>query len=323
MNLGKLAAIAAYVLWGVFPFYWRQLLHVGPLELICHRVVWSFVALMIGMMLFKSSASFRVEFFKENPWRLLWSVFAAILIAINWLVFVRSVQTNAVLESSLGYFITPLMSVGLGVFVLGERLRAIQWIAVGFAATGVAYIAICLGYVPYLALTLATSFAIYGIVKKQAPLAAIPGLWLETAVLLVPAIIYLYSLGGGSFGAVDRRTDLWIISSGPVTTLPLLLFAYGANEYRYRNSACCNTSRLRCSLSSVGWRWVNLSAAIDGSASGSSGLVCSSLASQADLAIVSSRLLSPNSSTVPNRPLRPCGLLILSFNDKPKATAPP
>jgi len=205
-------------------------MYVGPVELICHRIIWSFLALLIGMILLRNQASLRFSFFKENPWQLLWSVLAAVLIAINWLVFVWSVQTNAVLESSLGYFITPLMSVALGVVVLRERLNVLQWFAVGLAATGVIYIAVRLGYFPFLALTLASSFAIYGIVKKQAPLAAIPGLWLETTVLLMPALVFLFAQEHGSFTTIDRRTDLWIMSSGPVTTLPLLMFAYGAQR---------------------------------------------------------------------------------------------
>ncbi len=233
MNIGQLSALAAYVLWGLFPFYWQLLRHVAPFELICHRIVWSFVALTIGVMLLRGQANLQVEMFRKNPSKLLWSVLSAVLIAINWFVFVWSIQTNAVIESSLGYFITPLMSVALGVCVLGERLRPIQWLAVGLAGIGVTYIAIRLGYIPYLALTLASSFAIYGIVKKQAPLAAVPGLWLETAILLVPAMLYLgYEMraGRGSFGTFDRSTDLWIMSSGPVTTLPLLLFAFGAQR---------------------------------------------------------------------------------------------
>jgi chloramphenicol-sensitive protein RarD len=233
MNTGQLSAIAAYVLWGLFPFYWQLLRHVAPFELICHRIVWSFVALMVGVVLLRGQANLQIAMFRKSPSKLLWSVLSAILIATNWLVFVWSIQTDAVLESSLGYFITPLMSVALGVCVLGERLRLAQWIAVSLAALGVAYIAVRLGYVPYLALTLAASFAIYGIVKKQAPLAAVPGLWLETAILLVPAMLYLGSeafAGRGSFGTVSRQTDLWIISSGPVTSLPLLLFAFGAQR---------------------------------------------------------------------------------------------
>ena len=182
------------------------------------------------MMLLRNQASLRFSFFRENPWRLLWSVLAAVLIAINWLVFVWSIQSKQVLESSLGYFITPLMSVALGVFVLRERLSVLQWFAVGLAATGVAFIAIRLGYFPYLALTLASSFAVYGIVKKRAPLAALPGLWLETTILLIPALTFLFLQEHGSFTTIDRRTDLWIMSSGPVTTLPLLLFAYGAQR---------------------------------------------------------------------------------------------
>jgi chloramphenicol-sensitive protein RarD len=233
VNPGQLSAIAAYVLWGLFPFYWQLLRHVAPFELICHRIVWSFVALTLGVILLRGQTNLQIAMFRENPKKLGWSVLAAFLIATNWFVFVWSIQMNAVIESSLGYFITPLMSVALGVCVLGERLRPSQWLAVGLAALGVAYIALRLGYIPYLALTLASSFAIYGIVKKQAPLAAVPGLWLETGILLIPAMLYLISeamAGRGSFGAINQQTDLWIMSSGPVTTLPLLLFAYGAQR---------------------------------------------------------------------------------------------
>lgn len=188
---------------------------------------------MAGLMLLRGQADLQISMFRERPWKLLWSVFAAILIATNWFVFVYCVQSNAIIESSLGYFITPLMSVALGVCLLGERLQPLQWLSVALAGTGVAFIAFRLGYFPYLALTLASSFAVYGIVKKQAPLSAIPGLWLETGILLVPAMIYLsYELiqGRGAFGTIDRRTDIWIISTGPVTTLPLLLFAFGAQR---------------------------------------------------------------------------------------------
>ncbi len=232
MNIGQLSAIAAYVLWGLFPFYWQLLRDVAPFELICHRIVWSFVALTVGVLLLRGQANLQVQMFRKNPEKLLWSVLAAVLIATNWFVFVWSIQADAVIESSLGYFITPLMSVALGVCILRERLRPLQWLAVGLAASGVAFIAIRLGYIPYLALTLASSFAIYGIVKKQAPLAAVPGLWLETSILLVPAMLYLWSeaaAGRGAFGS-ERQTDLWMMSSGPVTTLPLLLFAFGAQR---------------------------------------------------------------------------------------------
>jgi chloramphenicol-sensitive protein RarD len=206
---------------------------VAPVELVCHRIVWSFAALLIVMAFYPAASSSLLTILREKPIRIVWSLISAVLIAINWLVFVRCVQTNAVIESSLGYFITPLMSVALGVGFLGERLHWMQWLAVGVAGVGVSYIALRLGYIPYLALTLACSFGIYGMVKKQTPMAAIPGLWLETTILLLPALVYLGWLSIGqpeSEKALHRAVDPWIISSGPVTTLPLLLFAVGARR---------------------------------------------------------------------------------------------
>jgi len=162
-----------------------------------------------------------------------WSIIASILIAINWLVFVWCVQAHLIVESSLGYFVNPLMSVALGVIVLGERLRWLNWVAIGFAASGVAYLTWQYGSVPYFALTLALSFGLYGLVKKRASLAAIPGLWLETLMLLLPAVGYLayrHWSGVGLLGHQGLAWDLLVMSTGPVTTVPLLLFAYSAQK---------------------------------------------------------------------------------------------
>ncbi len=233
MNLGYLAAIAAYVLWGLFPFYWKHLQHVDAIEIIGHRIVWSFVALFIGLgFTWKSTVASFTKFHRDKT-NYLWSLLAALLIATNWLVFIWSVQHKMVLESALGYFITPLMSVALGVILLGERLPMSQWIAVSCAAVGVGYIAFMIGQVPFLAIILASSFAVYGIVKKRMPLGAMPGLWLETAMLLLPAIALLASYiatGKGSLGTIDRTTDFFILGAGPTTAIPLLLFAYGAQR---------------------------------------------------------------------------------------------
>ena len=137
MNLGYLAAIAAYVLWGLFPFYWKYLQHVDAIEVIGHRIVWSFLALLVGLgFTWKSTVKGLARFHRDKA-NYLWSLLAALLIATNWLVFIWSVQHKMVVESALGYFITPLMSVALGVILLGERLPASQWFAVGCAAVGV------------------------------------------------------------------------------------------------------------------------------------------------------------------------------------------
>jgi chloramphenicol-sensitive protein RarD len=233
LNPGYLAAIAAYVLWGLFPFYWRYLQHVDAIEVIGHRIVWSFLALLVGLGFTWKTALRGLEHFHRDKTNYLWSLLSALLIGTNWLVFIWSVQHKMVVESALGYFITPLMSVALGVLLLGERLNPVHWIAVGFAALGVTYIAIMLGRIPSLAIILASSFAVYGIVKKRMPLGALPGLWLETAILLLPAIALLgwYAANdNSSFGTVNRMTDLLILGAGPMTAIPLLLFAYGAQR---------------------------------------------------------------------------------------------
>ncbi len=191
MNLGYPAAVAAYVLWGIFPFYWKFLSHVDAIEVIGHRILWSFIALSAGMYFFLGTTRTDFAALTSKPTNCWWSLFAALLIGTNWFVFIWSVQHDMVVESALGYFITPLMSVALGVVLLGERMPPIQWLAVGLAALGVGYITYKLGRVPYLALVLASSFAVYGIVKKRMPLKAVPGLWLETTILLLPAVALL------------------------------------------------------------------------------------------------------------------------------------
>ena len=209
-------------------------------------MLWAFLTLTLVLIVFKYSASAKtatadpddflglLQIPKNRRLRVIgWSIVASILIAINWLVFVWCVQSHLIVESSLGYFVNPLMSVALGVIVLGEKIRWTNWIAIGFAASGVGYLTWLYGSIPYLALMLALSFGLYGLVKKRASLAAIPGLWLETMMLLLPAVAYLgyrsfngdLALGSAGFG-----WDLLIISTGPVTTVPLLLFAYSATR---------------------------------------------------------------------------------------------
>ncbi len=238
MNPGYLAAIAAYVLWGLFPFYWSYLQHVDAIEVIGHRIVWSFLALLAGLAVTWKTTVRGFQQFHRDRTNYLWSLFAALLIGTNWLVFIWSVQHKMVVESALGYFITPLMSVALGVLLLGERLNPFHWLAVGFAALGVTYITVMLGRIPSLAIILASSFAIYGIVKKRMPLGALPGLWLETAILLLPAVALLAwysSMGKGSFGTVDRTTDLLIIGAGPTTAIPFCSLRMGLSASLSRN----------------------------------------------------------------------------------------
>ena len=221
----------AYALWGFFPIYWKSLEGISSLQLTCHRIVWSCVVLFTLVA-------------RSREWSVLWVAMrsarvlglytaAALTIAANWVIFVWAVNAGQVVQTSLGYFINPLLSVVLGVIFFGERLRALQWVSVELAAAGVSYLTFALGAPPWVALSLAASFGAYGLMKKVAPLSAIHGLALETGVLFAPAAAYLVfeELGGrGALMHAGAARNLLMFSAGPVTTLPLLLFAAGVRR---------------------------------------------------------------------------------------------
>ena len=226
MNKGLWYGIAAYGLWGLFPIYWKWLHHVPAIELIAHRIIWSFVALVIVLAVMRQWRSFRVEIAKPRVLRLY--VLAAVLIGINWFVYVWAVNQGYIVETSLGYFINPLLNVLMGVIILREKLRPAQWVPIGLAAAGVLYLTLLYGSLPWIALTLAFSFGLYGLVKKLAPLGSLYGLTLETGVLLLPMAGYLIFAevnGQGVFLHTDLVSNLLMLGAGPVTVIPLLLFA--------------------------------------------------------------------------------------------------
>lgn len=222
---GLAHGVAAYGLWGLFPLYWTMLSHVPALQVLAHRIVWSCVILVV-----------LVEWRRRRgtPWPPLSPrvvrayALAAVLIGVNWFLYVWGVGAGLVLQTSLGYFINPLVSVVFGVLVFGERLRRLQWMAVGVAALGMVYLALSVDGIPWVSLGLAASFAGYGVVKKQASLAALDGLTLETVILWVPAAAFLCLIewrGTGAFLHVGRVTDVLLVAGGLVTIVPLLLFA--------------------------------------------------------------------------------------------------
>jgi chloramphenicol-sensitive protein RarD len=225
---GILAALAAYVIWGLVPIFFKQLGGVPAIEIIAHRVVWSL--LLVGGFLLARGALAPVWAHARNPRTLAHAALAAALVMTNWLVFVWAVNADRILETSLGYFITPLLSIVLGVVVLHERLRPRQWLAVALAAIGVALEGWRIGGLPWVSLVLAATFGSYGLLRKQLPVDAAGGLFLETACAAPFAFAYLLWLGNsGSFGQ-QSSTDALLIASGAVTAIPLLLFAIGARR---------------------------------------------------------------------------------------------
>src|SRR3954466_4392054 len=224
---GIILGVAAYVIWGLFPIYWPLLEPGGALEVLAHRVVWSLVFVLALVLVVGRRA--RAIPYDARSLRLLCA--AAVLIGVNWGVFIWAVNHDRVLEGSLGYFINPLVTVALGVFVLGERLRTLQWSAVGVAAVGVAILAVEGGRPPWVALILALTFGTYGLVKRVVGVGALQGLTVEAAVLAPVALGYLIWLGASgesTFTSHGADHTLLLISSGPVTAIPLLLFAGAA-----------------------------------------------------------------------------------------------
>lgn len=231
MNKGILNGIAAYALWGFFPIYWKLLHDVPALQVIGHRISWSFILLAVFILLTRQWDAFRSAVLSKKNIGI-YSI-AAVLLSVNWLIYVWGVNAGFIVETSLGYFINPLLSVLLGVVFLRERLRAAQWIPVGIAAAGVIYLTAVYGRLPWIALSLAFSFGFYGFVKKLAPLGSLYGLTLETAIVFPVALAYLAAVefnGTGAFLHSGTAADLLLIGAGVVTTIPLLMFASAARQ---------------------------------------------------------------------------------------------
>jgi chloramphenicol-sensitive protein RarD len=230
-NKGVLYGIGAYLMWGFFPLYFKALHTVPALEIMFHRVVWCFLFLAGVILVKKEWPNLKTEL--RRPHVLPIYALAAVLLAANWLVYIFGVNSGQVVETSLGYFINPLFSVALGVVFLREKLRPMQWLPIGLAAAGVIYLTIQYGALPWIALALAFTFGFYGLLKKIAPLGALHGLTLETAILFLPALGYLAfveSQGSAAFGHASWAVTLLLALAGVVTAIPLLLFAAAARS---------------------------------------------------------------------------------------------
>ena len=231
MNKGILAGIGAYALWGVLPIYWKLLHEVPAPQVIGHRIVWSFALLALYVFISGQWQAFRSTAFQGRTIGI-YSI-AAVLLSLNWLVYVWGVNAGFIVETSLGYFINPLFSVLLGVIFLRERLRPLQWIPVALAAMGVIYLTTAYGRLPWIALSLALTFGVYGFVKKLSPLGSFYGLTLETGVVFPMALLYLAFAGHngtGAFWHTGAVIDILLVSTGLVTTIPLLMFASAAKQ---------------------------------------------------------------------------------------------
>ncbi|OEU60500.1 MAG: hypothetical protein BBJ57_00475 [Desulfobacterales bacterium PC51MH44] len=228
---GLVYATSAFVIWGLSPVYWKALGAVPALEIIMHRVVWSFFFLVILIVLQRRTREF-VEVLRNG--RMLLTLFAtAIFISGNWFLYIWAVNSNYLLQASLGYYINPLVNVVLGMVFLRERLRKPQILAVLLATSGVLYLTISYEEFPWIALALALSFGFYGLIRKIAPVGSLVGLTIETMLLSFPAIIYLFYLhsqGTGSIFHVSLKLDLLLIGCAPLTAVPLLFFTLGAKR---------------------------------------------------------------------------------------------
>jgi chloramphenicol-sensitive protein RarD len=234
LRRGYVLGICAYIIWGLFPLYFKLLAQVPSAEIVVHRVLWSALCGSLLLLVWKHPGWWRELL--AHPKRLLVLAVSGLLIASNWLLYVWAVNNDQMLAASLGYYINPLVNVLLGMLLLGERLRRLQWLAVGLAACGVLQQLWLLGNLPWLSLGLAFSFGFYGVIRKKAPVAALPGLVVETWLLLPLALLWLLLNPQALTTQAAFWTDstaLWLLAAGPITLLPLLCFNAAARHLPY------------------------------------------------------------------------------------------
>ena len=231
MQLGIIYTLLAFLIWGLFPLYFKALHGIAPEEIVLHRFIWSLVFLS-AVLLIKQRWAWLKPALKQ-PKLIGVFVLSAVLLASNWYTYIWAVNAGRVVDASLGYFINPLISVVLGVIFLHERLRRAQWLAMAIAAAGVAWLTWQAGHLPWVALILACTFALYGLLRKTAQLGALEGLSLETLVLFpiaLVAMVYLLTTGQSDFVRAPISTQALVLLAGPITAIPLLLFAAGARR---------------------------------------------------------------------------------------------
>ena len=230
-KLGGIFAATAYSLWGLAPLYFKQIDFIPAIEILVHRIVWSFLLLLLVLLALKQAG--KVLAVLRQPKMLGWLLLSALLLGGNWGLFIWAVNSHHMLDASLGYYINPLLNVVLGMLFLGERLRKLQWAAVILASSGVVLQVLTFGSVPWIALTLAGSFAIYGLMRKKLAVDAISGLFIESLLLMPLALWYWWQFADSS--AVNLLQNSWqlngfLVAAGLVTTVPLLCFIAGARR---------------------------------------------------------------------------------------------
>ena len=229
--LGVVYASSAFLIWGISPIYWKAMQAVPVFEIILHRIVWSFIFLLPLIIMMRRWQEF-IDALK-NTRTLLILLFTALIVGGNWLLYIWAVNSGYLLQASLGYYINPLVNVVLGVVFLKERLRPLQILAVALATLGVIFLTVYYGEFPWIALTLAVTFGLYGLIRKVAPVGSLAGLTVETLLLSIPALVYLFYLdshGQGSIFRVSLKLDLLLMGCAPLTAVPLLFFTLGARR---------------------------------------------------------------------------------------------
>jgi chloramphenicol-sensitive protein RarD len=235
MNTGILYAASAFILWGCFPLYFKALRDIAPIEILAHRVVWSMVFLAFVLAARRQWAWLATV--RRQPRILAGFAASAFLLSINWCIYIWSVNNDHVIDASLGYFVNPLINVLLGFMLLKERLRRGQWVAIGVATVGVIWLAWQAGHPPWIALSLAVSFGFYGLLRKTAKLGPLEGLSLETMVLFPVALTLLAAFAGqqhqSGFMTASTTSKVLMLCAGPLTAIPLLMFAAGARRISF------------------------------------------------------------------------------------------
>jgi chloramphenicol-sensitive protein RarD len=232
LRLGFLCCLGCYTIWGCLPLYFRALEHIQPMEMLAHRIIWSVPTGLILILIARNWHQLREALTRAH---LLWLTVSAVLIGLNWLIYIWAVSQERVMEASLGYYINPLINVLIGAMFFRERLRSAQWVSVALASVGVAIMTSALGYLPWVAILLCLTFAFYSVIRKQVQVDSRAGFVVEAAILAPLALLWLTWFVGQPEGTWfgDGGWDIaWLIAAGPITAVPLILFALAAKRLR-------------------------------------------------------------------------------------------